>query len=202
MKLKHATNGHATKSAPLAPDNAERGVMLKRESNTAELQTIIETFEKFDALCKGIESGAIKSVNLGRELGLHLQTLCGHQQMKLSFWQGHCEKQLPFDFKAASLFISIANKIEQPVKTLAEAVPMMQTVLQADGVLILSERTDLQKASGISVLQKFFAEVTLIRADFKKAMMQKPREHWTRDDKDSFLSTTEWIDEARAWAKL
>lgn len=175
----------------------ENGAVLHREAMSAELFKINQVFEKFDAAAKSISSGTIQSANLAREIGLHLQTLCGHEQMKLSFWQTHCEKALRFKFESAKLFISVANKMTEPAKTLNDAVPFVQTILQADGILLLPERTETQQRATISVFQKVLAEITMIRVGYKKALKERPMEQWEANALDSFLSETGWIAEER-----
>ncbi len=175
----------------------ESGIVLHKEAMVAEVKKLNEIYEAFHKDAASISTGTIRSANRARELGLHLQTMCGHEHMKLSFWQSHCEGKVPFKFDAAQKFISVANKMDKPAKTLLEAVPFVQTILQAGGILMLPERTETQQRSAISVFQRVLTEITLVRAGFKKALKEKPMELWTASDHDTFQADTAWIQEER-----
>jgi len=94
-----------------------------------------------------LESRKIKFVNLGREIGLSLQGLCGHEQMRLSFFE-NIKAELPdkLTFSAAQKCIKLANALADPVATIEEAGRAEQLLLQAAGIEDEPERSGPQAA--------------------------------------------------------
>lgn len=178
-------------------DCETNGALLLGSAMIAEKRRFAEIFHKFDAAAKDISKKTVESANFARELGLLLQGMCGHQQITFGFWRTHGQGQLPCDFNTAKILVSIANKMEAPAKTLNDAAPFVLSILQADGILALPEREVEQRAATISVFQKVLANITLIRAGFKKALRERPMEEWDGRALDSFLSETRWIAEER-----
>lgn len=179
------------------PNYLDRASARRSEVAIAELDTIADLFHQFNTDAKAIEANTISAANLARAMGIHLQTLCGHEQITLHFWNSHCEGKLPFKFDAAKIFVSTAHKMPNEAKTLAEASQFIQTLLIADGLLQLSERGHTQVASAIPLVQKFFNEFQLMRQPFKKIIQDRPMEEWEASALELFLSETEWVAEER-----
>ena len=171
----------------------DRAAQAHRETAVVKIETLNRVWEQFDTVAKDIATRTVESANLARELGLHLQAFCQHEQVTFEFWKTHCDGKLKFSFESAKTFMSVARKMEAPAAGLREAAPFVQTLLQADGILILPERTNIQTASTVSVLQKFFAKITLMRADFKKALRERPMESWKPADHAAFASECAWL---------
>jgi len=182
-----------TKLAVPALAYEDRAAMANREAAVIEIETINRVWKKFDATAKSIEANTVESANLARELGLHLQILCGHDQLDLGFWQTRLADKLPFPYKSAKIFVAVANRMTEPAKTLQDAAQFVQQLLIANGSLQLAERTEAQTASVISVFQRFLAEITLERALFKKVLKEQPMESWTASQHDSFAADCEWL---------
>lgn len=88
----------------------------------------------------------IQFVNLGREIGLGLQGLCGHEQMKLSFFE-NIKEQLPkgFTFFSAQRCIQIAHALPEPATTISEAVRVEVQLLFGCGLLDVPHREEAQQ---------------------------------------------------------
>jgi Ftsk gamma domain len=171
----------------------ERGVVLKKESAVAEIKTINTALGAFDDLCHTMEKTTISAANKSREIGIHLKTICGHEQMPFSFWQSHCEGKVQCSFEQAKNHISVANKMPKPAGTIAEAAPFFQTLLFAGKLLESPERDKPQQRSTVSFVEKFFCELTLFRKPWKKIMSERPLASWDAPALDKFLSETEWL---------
>ena len=150
-------------------------------------------YEKFLSRGERIKTDTVDAVNLGREIGMYLQEMCGHEQIGFEFWQKECGQQLPFEFEAAKKFTSIARACPEPVTTIEEAFSMQQMVLRAGGLIELPEREEMHQRSNVSIVERFFREFTLIRLPFQKIVNQKPMEQWDKEALGMFLSETEWI---------
>lgn len=183
------------------PSYIERAGALKTAAAPVEFGTMAKVYEQFDTAAKGIESNSISASNLARKLGIHLQALCGHEQIKFSYWQSHCEGKLPFNYESAKLFVAVARKMPRDAQTIAEAVHFVQMVLVADQSLELPQRTERQLASPISPIQRFLAEMTLIRQPFQKSIRALPMEQWEPAALDTFLTETEWLSTEREKAQ-
>lgn len=125
----------------------ERASAMERAADAERLKRIESQFEKFEAFGKDIKRDTVAAVNLAREIGLELQGLAGAEQMGFGFYKEHFERKLPFGFEHVQRFISIARRAKEPVKTMDEALPVMQQVYFAAEVLQLPERRDGPQAA-------------------------------------------------------
>jgi hypothetical protein len=179
--------------APVKTTYLERVGSMNREAAVVEVETINKSLEQFGKLCHTMEKTTIDAANKSREIGIHLQTMCGHDQLPFSFWKSHCEGKIDCTFEQAKNHISIAKKMPNPVETIAEAAALFQTLMFAGNLLESPERDAVQQRSTVSIVERFFKEVTIIRGDFKKALKERPMEDWEPKALDSFLSETEWL---------
>lgn len=179
----------------------ERGAKQTKQMMEGEDAQIAKSYAQFEAAIKQSQSSIINSANLAREIGIHLQTKCGHEQVGFDFWQKYCEGKQPFDFEAAKMFVSVANKMEKPAKTINEAVQYVQLALVAGGLLELPEREEAQKRASVSLFEKWLGEIVKIRQPFGKLTKDWPMDSWNKTALDKFLSETEWLVEERARAE-
>lgn len=183
------------------PTYSERAVALQNESAIAEISTINQAYRDFLKSTQSIEKSTIDSANKAREIGIHLQTLCGHEQISLSFWNSRCVNQTAFDFETAKIFIATAKKMPKPAQSLKEAVPFIQTMLVAGDLLQMPERAGSQSLSPLNPVQRFFNEFTLMRQPWQKITRTKPIEQWESGELEQFISETEWLSDEREKAK-
>lgn len=179
------------------PTHEEATAVIKSEAKSAEFEVIVEAFARFTDATNRIKSRTIAAANLGREIGIHLQTLCGHEQIRFDFWQSKCEGKLPFDYKIAQSFVSIANRLTKPVETLEEALPTLRQCFFAGNLLQDAERTEPQARSNVSLMERFLGEFTLMRQPMKKILSERPMETWEVVALDRFLADTQWLEDER-----
>ena len=72
----------------------------------------------------GIQGSLVTYANTAREIGLKLQSWCGHEQINFKFFEARCAN-LPFDFDRARRFVRIALAMPKPAKTVEDvrAIP-------------------------------------------------------------------------------
>lgn len=179
------------------PTHEESTVIIKSEAAYAEWDVISKAFGKFTEAANQIKSRTIAASNLGREIGIHLQTLCGHEQVRFDFWQAKCIGKSPFDFKTAQSFVAIANRMPTPAETLEEALPVLRQCFFAGNLLADAQRTEPQARSNVSLMERFLGEFTLMRQPLKKILSERPMEEWELVAIDRFLSDTNWLEEYR-----
>ncbi len=178
--------------------NAESAIVLRKEAGCAEVETIQSEYAEFEKATKALGENTISTANLARSIGIRLQTFnAGKKQIDLHFWKEKCAGVLPFDFDTGKLFVSVANKMEHPAKTVTEAVQFVQMALIAAGSLELEGRGGQQIRSDVSVLEKFFAAARSPLVWFNKALGERPMENWSKASIETFLSETEWLSVAR-----
>ncbi len=120
----------------------ERADLADKRADRERINRINDRYKGFQAAGKSVGSNLIDAVNLAREIGLELQGISGTEQVSFSFFTTHCAKDLPFDYETVRQFIAITRKIKEPVKTVEEAVPVLQHVCLAQGLLKLPEHRD------------------------------------------------------------
>lgn len=173
-----------------------------KQALKAEFTLIKSKRKELKSRMEDMRDSTIDSANLCREIGLHLQTACNHEQINIEFWNNNdCERQLGFSFEEAAKYIALTRKMPDKVKTISECAPFLQLIFNAGGMLELPEREEMQNRISVGPLQKFFGEVTIIRKDFEKAKRQMPMEQWGVMMLNSFLSDTAWIEQEREAAK-
>jgi hypothetical protein len=184
------------------PSYSERSVQKFHEALRAEFDIIRAKHKQLKTDMECLGHTTVEVANLCREIGLHLQTACNHEQINLDFWNNNdCEKQLGFDFNAAKIYIAIARKLPKKIKSPDEAAPFVQLLFQAGGLLELEERGERQNRITVSVMQKFLAEVTIVRKDFEKVVRQIPIADWSETMRQSFIADTQWIQDRREEVK-
>lgn len=195
-------NKSSPKPQSVSTTYQERSVQKFKVALAAEFKLIKEKRKQLKDSLGEMRDSTIASANLCREIGLHLQTACNHEQINLVFWNNNdCGKQLGFSFEEAAKYIALTRKMPEKVKTLAQCAPFLQLIFNAGGMLELPEREEAQNRISVGPLQKFFGEVTIIRRDFEKAKRQMPPEHWSNSMRESFISDTQWIEDEREQIK-
>lgn len=163
----------------------------------AAREATIKRIERLFTLLKakaGVAAHAeIDGVNLAREIGVYLQELSGHEQLKMPFFQS-IQAQLPaeLDFAKAQKCVSLANNLSAPVKTLEEARRVSQMVFQAAGFLELAAPNETRKASAEPHLTVFVNTLCTARERFQKWMESEPVEKWPSERKESVKAEIKW----------
>jgi hypothetical protein len=179
----------------------ERADVMNKEAAIAAIPLIIKAFAGFHDAAAELKSGTIAGANFSREIGLHLQSWCGHEKMSIHFWKTHCEKVLPFDFEAAQFFMSVARKMKNKAKTLAETWEFSQLILIGDGLLPAPQRSESQSEAPIPPLQRLCCQFVMLRKPLQKIFNLAPMEQWKPTELELFLSETEWLAEEREKAQ-
>ena len=114
-------------------------------AHTAAITKLSDDWEHMLALGVNVSQSKIKFVNLGREIGLGLQGLCQHEQIKLSFYE-NIKASLPasLTFAAAQRCIHLANNLAGPVTTVEEANQVEAQLLLAGGFMEVVHRVGSQ----------------------------------------------------------
>jgi hypothetical protein len=126
-----------------------------------------------------LERNKIRFVNLGREVGLALQGLCEHEQMRLSFYE-HIKHELPpsLTFSAVQKCIHLAQHLPSPVSTLEEANRVEAQLMLAGGFLELPKRTEQQVSHAVTPIVFMFSVI----ADAKDKLFRRMEEVEQWDD--------------------
>ena len=171
----------------------ESSVEIQTQAQAAEVQKIAGVFQRFNENINAASKSIVDAANDAREIGLHLQTMCGHEQMKLSFWNNHCEGKVGFGFETAKQFIGIAKRLPNRIKKISGIPHVIQPMLLAADQLDLPHRKSAHSASTISFVERFLTEVTMVHAPFARAIRENPIENWNEVTIKKFLSETEWL---------
>jgi len=177
----------------------ERAGAMNRKAMEAEIKGILKEYEAAESDVTAMKSVSIKAANRCRKVGIMLQALCQHEQISFDFWQKHCgQLEKRFDFNNAKVFIAIARKYPEPIKSIEEAAPVTQLLYMAVDLLQLPERSEAQNPVSVSAFQKFLGEITIVRKDWEKAVRQNPPETWSEALRTSFMKDTQWLVDERA----
>lgn len=173
---------------------ADRALVMHREANAAEFKEAAKLIAEAKSSCKKLGKQTVAATNKCRAAGIMIKTLCGHDHVSIEFWQKNdCSKKLGVGFETAKWLVSIANKLENPVRTLMEAAPYLLQCFFATELLESPKREDQQQAIHFDLVQIFFKKITTDKQDFEKAIRAQPMETWKPVLLDSLLSETEWI---------
>lgn len=183
----------------MTTSNEQSTLELQSRALATGIATIGQDYAQFSDAVASIESSGIFAVNIARKLGIELKQICGHEQVNFKFWQAH-GKELPFKFESAKIFIAIADKVAEPVRTIQEAAAHMTGIFQAQGLLEMSERTEKQTRSTVSIMEKFFGAFTAARVPFEKALQDRPLDTWGEAALFKFAAETEWLASKRELA--
>lgn len=175
----------------------DRALAMKKKAQVAEIKTVNESLVEFDSICGEMAKDTIRAANVSREIGLHLITICGHEQLPFDFWRTYCEGKIKCTFDQAKRHIATAHKMPKPAKTIEDAAPFVQSLLFAAKLLEAPMREESQQAITISLFQKSLAAVTIVRQIFEKAFRETPIDKMKPSQLDSFLRDTEWLSTAR-----
>ena len=176
--------------------------MLRQKSAAKELELIVKEYADFTIEANAVERISLSMANRARKIGLHLQTLSGHEQITFDFWHKTCHEKLPFAFESAREFVSIARSMKEPAKDLTEAVKHIQPLLVINGNLELPERTEQQTPSRIPLMERFWTMLSTLRQPFTKLTSEKGMDDWPDKALQSMLSETEWLLKERERAEV
>jgi hypothetical protein len=171
----------------------ERSDALRLESRDEDFKTIGGIYGRFQDRVKTATAMLLAASNDAREMGIHLQMVCGHEQMPAPFWNAHCAKLLPFDLEAGKKFIAVTHKLPDAAASFPEVAQFVTPILIAEKVLRLPERTEAQTASTGTPVQVFYGKQSLLRAAFKKITLSSPMREWGAAALRLFVAETEWV---------
>lgn len=175
----------------------ERAGIMKRKAEVVEIKTINTALSEFETGCGDMAKVTVHTVNTSRKIGLHLMTMCGHEQISFEFWRAHCEGKIKCTFEQAKSHVAVAHKLPEPAKTIQEAAKVIQTCWLAANLIEMPVREESQRALNISFLQKALAGITTVRATFEKAWREVPIEKMKPSQLSEFLKDTQWLEDAR-----
>lgn len=138
-------------------------------ARSASIEKIGSDWASLRSLGEQVGLSTIKFVNLGREIGLGLQGLCQHEQMKISFYE-HIKEKLPdtMTFSAIQRCIYLANNMPNPASTLEEANRVASQMWLALGELELRHRIGKQTDHGKTQAVDIFNMLAKTRDNINK----------------------------------
>lgn len=159
------------------------------------LLRIAGLWERLEAVAQSLVGSKIDFVNTGREIGLSLQMLCQHEQIRMSFFE-NIKAELPkaLTFSVAHKCIQLSNAFPEPITTIEKANHAEQLLLQAIGLQAIPERTGTQSAHDST--PDTFVWNTLAAA---KDKLIKRLEDATSWDEEMRASVREQIRKHRLW---
>jgi hypothetical protein len=180
------------------PSNyADRSIVLAKKARAAEITVLNKSLGEFKQVCKEMAADTIKAANKSREIGIHLKTVCGHDQLPFEFWRANLEGKIDCDFEQAKRHVATANRMPQPAKTIEEAAPFIQVLFFASNLLEAPVREESQSALSTNQVQVFLDKVNIIRQSFEKAERATPMDKWKPSVIDTFLADTGWLSTLR-----
>lgn len=137
---------------------------------------------EFQTQCASVAASQIDLTNRARQIGLLVQSWCGHEQMNFEFWQKH-RAELPkeISFDTIKHFVAIARRLPEKVAKLEDARRVWQTTFQSAGLLELPERTEAQKPVAVSPFVALVREVGSVRQVLADWNRDEPFESWNRE---------------------
>jgi len=157
---------------------------IELQSKTASLDKLNRDWKKLSELGRAVCDSKIELVNLGREIGIGLQTLCQHEQMSLSFFET-IKKQLPdgFNYLAVQKCIHIAIALPEPARTIDEANHVESQTMLALGLIDQPHRTAIQTRHDSTPDTAIF--MTFAAAKDKLFRQFEASGQWTESTKES-----------------
>jgi|GEM_PF-4718878 len=175
------------------PNNAESGIMLRKDAERSEIAQLIAGHGEFTAMLKELGKIGVKAGNKARALGIILQTMCGHKHMDADYFAAHLKGKVPFDFELSKWYVSVANSQPKAITEVGQAVEIFLPGFQAVGMIAAPARGEPQNPSNFPLIQKFLKQATTIRGLFTKAISDAPPENWTRTEREEFIDATDWL---------
>jgi hypothetical protein len=157
---------------------------IEQLSKNASLQKLARDWKKLSDLGHSVCDSKIKLVNLGREIGIGLQTICQHEQMSLSYFET-IRTQLPegFTYTAVQKCIHIANALPEPAKTIEQANHVEAQTMLALGLIEQPHRTAIQNRHESTPDTAIF--MALASAKDKLFKQLETSKDWTASTKES-----------------
>lgn len=174
----------------------ERSLVRQKEVEAEIIPLILAELERGKTNLMHGANLLVESTNQFRQIGIHLQTLCGHENITFRDWKLHVENKLPISFGAARVYMSIARRLANKAKTVAEAVDFTQLLLVSEGAIPIPQRDGPQAASTIDPIQKFVVQLAMMRKPFQK-ILNAGNGKLDRARMELFMSESEWIAEER-----
>lgn len=115
-------------------------------ARSAGIDKLAEDWSKLLSVGQAMVQSKIAFVNLGREIGIGLQGLCQHDQIKLSFFET-IKSRLPesLTYAAAQKCIHLANNMPLPAVTIEDATRVETQLLLGVGFIELPHRAGDQQ---------------------------------------------------------
>lgn len=158
-----------------------------RAADEAALNRLQTDWQSLNTLLGRVEADQVQCVNLGREIGLYLQGLSGHKQIRFGFFEQLAEKfddsMRGFDFNAAQKCVYLANTLPEPVKTLAEARNYIQPLFLAGGFIEVETRVEPQKSHEVPPTTFFGAMFGKTEVELKKRFAERTK--WDAQTRES-----------------
>jgi hypothetical protein len=124
---------------------------LPAQATEESIRKINQDWGELLSLGANVSEAKIQFVNRGREIGLTLIGLCGHEQMRLSFFE-NIKAKLPgtLTFNSVQKCIHLAHALPEPVRSVEEANRVETQMLLAGGFMELPHREGAQRSHEVS----------------------------------------------------
>ncbi len=174
---------------------------LAKQAGETALASIPIKWKKLQGKLKQAKDSQIDSVNIAFEIGVTFQEICGHNQMRLSFFE-NIKAKLPrgLNYNAAKGCIHLANTLPGPVKTLEDASRAMQSVFQAGGFLEIAHRSEPQQSHAVTPVIAFYNAFTTCKEQIRKQIGGRriEDEDVKNGIREQIKAQREWLDKVEA----
>ena len=152
---------------------------LQAAATAAAIQKINQDWNQIQALGDTLQETKIQFVNIGREIGLTLIGVCGHEQMRLSFYE-NVKSHLPngMSYDSVRKFIQLAHSMPGPATSIDEANAAERYVQMGLGIVVEPTRLGQQNGSTESIYTFFNS----IFCSAKAQLIKKLKEQSTWDE--------------------
>ncbi len=159
---------------------------LKVQASEITPKTIGAAIVEFQKKCASHAASQIALTNEAREIGLLVQSWCGHTQMNFDFWQRH-RTELPkkVTFEMLKTFVAIATRMPDTVEKLEDARRVWQLDFQAAGLLQIPERIERQHQTSVSHYSELLNRIGAVRNVLVEWNRDEPFETWNPETRQT-----------------
>lgn len=183
----------------------DRAITMTRAARQAACADAAKHWDRARNAGENIDQCRIVRLNELRATGHCINVACGREQLLFTvdgtiFCRDQLLPFLPPDMTVQAIqgCVHIANKIKEPVQTVAE-VALLERQLQEEfeliGLLPASRRKELQTAHARNWFSDIVSRFSGIRSTFKELEAEEPMDSWPESKLDEFLEEAQPVDE-------